>query len=56
MSAIAAYSFVPKKPSIKKNIEETNPTLIAQLNQPNCWPLNPNSGLHGCCRLFGYAI
>ncbi len=34
MSAIAAYSFFPKKPSIKKDIEETNPTLIAQLNQP----------------------
>jgi len=34
LSAIAAYSFFPKKPSIKKDIEETNPTLIAQLNQP----------------------
>ena len=34
MSAIAAYSFLPKKPSIKKDIEETNPELIAQLNQP----------------------
>lgn len=34
MSAIAAYSFFPKKPSIKKDIEETNPDLIAQLNQP----------------------
>ena len=34
MSTIAAYSFFPKKPSIKKDIEETNPTLIAQLNQP----------------------
>ena len=33
MSAIAAYSFFPKKPSIKKDIEETNPKLIAQLNQ-----------------------
>lgn len=28
MSAIAAYSFFPKKPSIKKDIMETNPTLI----------------------------
>ena len=28
MSAIAAYSFFPKKPSIKKDIEETNPKLI----------------------------
>lgn len=27
MSAIAAYSFFPKKPSIKKDIEETNPKL-----------------------------
>jgi DDE family transposase len=34
MSAIAAYSFFPKKPSIKKDIEETNPTLVQQLNQP----------------------
>jgi hypothetical protein len=33
MSAIAAYSFFPKKPSIKKDVEETNPKLIAQLNQ-----------------------
>jgi Transposase DDE domain len=33
MGAIAAYSFFPKKPSIKKDIEETNPVLIAQLNQ-----------------------
>lgn len=28
MGAIAAYSFFPKKPSIKKDIEETNPKLI----------------------------
>jgi hypothetical protein len=35
ISAIAAYSFFPKKPSIKKNIEENNPFLIAQFNQPN---------------------
>jgi hypothetical protein len=28
MSAIAAYSFFPKKPSIKTTIEETNPNLI----------------------------
>jgi len=34
MSALAAYSFFPKKPSIKKDIEETNPSLIAQFNQP----------------------
>lgn len=34
MGAIAAYSFFPKKPSIKKDVEETNPVLIAQLNQP----------------------
>ena len=34
MGAIAAYSFFPKKPSIKKDIEETNPIIIAQLNQP----------------------
>lgn len=34
MGAIAAYSFFPKKPSIKKDIEETNPNLIAQFNQP----------------------
>jgi len=29
MSAIAAYSFFPKKPSIRKVVEETNPKLIA---------------------------
>ncbi len=34
MSAIAAYSFFPKKPFIKNDIEETNPDIIAQLNQP----------------------
>ena len=34
MSAIAAYSFFPKKPSIKMDIEETNPDIIALLNQP----------------------
>ena len=33
MSAIAAYSFFPKKPSIKKDIEETKPQLIKQLEQ-----------------------
>jgi hypothetical protein len=32
MGAIAAYSFFPKKPSIKKDIEETNPALIAHFN------------------------
>lgn len=34
MSAIAAYSYFPKKPSIKNDIQETNPRLIAQFNQP----------------------
>jgi hypothetical protein len=34
MSAIAAYSFFPKKPSIKNDIKETNPYVIAQFNQP----------------------
>jgi hypothetical protein len=34
MSAVAAYSFFPKKPSIKKDIEETNPVAIAAFNQP----------------------
>ena len=34
ISAIAAYSFFPKKTSIKKDIEKTNPALIAQHNQP----------------------
>lgn len=34
MATIAAYSFFPKKPSIKKDIEETNPIFIQQLNQP----------------------
>lgn len=33
MSAIAAYSFFPKKPSIRKDIEETNPLLIAAFQQ-----------------------
>jgi len=33
MAAIAAYSFFPKKPSIKTGIEETDPHLIAQLSQ-----------------------
>jgi hypothetical protein len=32
ISAIAAYSFFPKKPSIKKDIEETNPKIIKQFN------------------------
>jgi hypothetical protein len=32
MSAIAAYSFFPKKPSIKKDIAETNHNLIARFN------------------------
>jgi hypothetical protein len=34
MGAIGAYSFFPKKPSIKKDIEETNLALIDLLNQP----------------------
>lgn len=33
MSAIAAYSFFPKKPSIKKDIQETNPLLIQQFEK-----------------------
>ena len=33
MSAIAAYSFFPKKPSIRKDIEETNPKLIDAFQQ-----------------------
>ena len=33
ISAITAYSFFPKKPSIKKDIEETNPMIIDQFNQ-----------------------
>jgi hypothetical protein len=33
MGAIAAYSFFPKKPSIKRDIEETNPQLIKAFNQ-----------------------
>ena len=34
MSDIATYSFFPK-PSIKKDIEESNPTLIALLDNQN---------------------
>ena len=34
ISAIAAYSFFPKKPSIKNNIKETKPVLIAQQMLP----------------------
>jgi hypothetical protein len=33
MGAIAAYSFFPKKPSIKKDIEQTNPKFIQQTKQ-----------------------
>ncbi len=33
MGALAAYSFFPKKPSIKKDIEETNPAIIQQFKQ-----------------------
>ena len=36
ISAIAAYSFFPKKPSIKKDIEETNPELIKTLSRKVC--------------------
>lgn len=36
MGAIAAYSFFPKKPSIKKSVEETNPLLLKQFNQQFC--------------------
>ena len=34
ISAIAAYAFFPKKPSIKNDIQETNPAVIILLNQP----------------------
>jgi hypothetical protein len=33
LGAIAAYSFFPKKPSIKNNIVETKPELIEEYNQ-----------------------
>jgi hypothetical protein len=33
MGAIAAYSFIPKKTSIKRDIQETNPKLIKALEQ-----------------------
>lgn len=33
MGAIAAYSFFPKKPSIKKDVEESNPLLIRQFKK-----------------------
>lgn len=38
ISAIAAYSFFPKKPSVKKDIEETNPVLITTIKSAkiNC--------------------
>lgn len=32
MSALAAYSFLPKKPSIKQDIEETRPELMSNNN------------------------
>lgn len=35
MGAIAAYSFFPKKPSIKKDIEETDPRMFQIYNQPS---------------------
>ncbi len=34
ISAIAAYSFFPKKPSITPMVQELNPVLIQQHNQP----------------------
>jgi hypothetical protein len=33
MSAIAAYSFFPKKPSIRKDVEETNPEMLMLFDQ-----------------------
>lgn len=33
MGAVAAYSFFPKKPSIKKDIEETNPNIAQAFNK-----------------------
>lgn len=33
MSEISAYSFFPKKPSIKKDIEVTNPKLLEQFDK-----------------------
>ena len=33
MAAIATYSFFPKKPSIKRDIEETNPQLLKNFKQ-----------------------
>jgi hypothetical protein len=33
MIAIAAYSFFPKKPSIKKDIMENNPSLVNALSR-----------------------
>jgi hypothetical protein len=33
MGAIAAYSFFPKKPSIKNDIQEKNPKLIEELSK-----------------------
>jgi len=33
ISAIAAYSFFPKKPSIRKDVEECNPKLVQLFNQ-----------------------
>jgi hypothetical protein len=33
MGAIAAYSFFPKKPSIRKDVEESNPLLVRQFEQ-----------------------
>jgi hypothetical protein len=33
LGAIAAYSFFPKKPSIKYEIQETNPKLIKQFKK-----------------------
>jgi hypothetical protein len=33
MGAIAAYSFIPKNPTIKMDIQETNPKLIEQFEK-----------------------
>ena len=49
MSAIAAYSFFPKKPSVKKDIEETNPVLITTIKSAkiNC-RLNRTKVINEC--------
>ena len=49
ISAIAAYSFFPKKPSVKKDIEETNPVLITTIKSAkiNC-RLNRTKVINEC--------